>query len=1776
MPLPRIPTFEELLKKVRQPKVPEPEDIDATQASEFGYNLPPNWRLQRLGGVDSLISPRGLTFRDLKMDEGKITDFQAFRGDKPVRLPQPIVEPPPEEPPPEEPPPEEPPIEPPPVEPLPELTRFLEGTKRVIYRRGAPGEEPMPTVPISLAREAERSREWLAGKLEELQDIPWEERLTEIRRQASEAGIILPGDYQKLQIREAQLEQWEELAGKVAAPIVTPFIPIPGTGVKLSISDISGLVALGYGAYLGVRSLIPLFDQIKDKALQAALNTGLDKWIARISRGVQPQHFKSVQNALYNVIARDRIWLQQRATENMLQRMGRGVSTTPAINQAITSTIRDMEARMGDIIPRATQTGAMVMGGVSPEAVPTIASIVAKIVANQPLTAPERQLYANQSQAVEAALQEQVTPTPPVTPEVTPPVTPEVRPAVPEVPVTRLTHPQQGMSAQDLLDSAKRTGTLPIQAFSGNIMSQLRKEGVIRRITGAWTVDKSWRLEEIVNEARGVAPPVITPAITPEVAPTPAVPEVTEEWYVNRWDTAKLGRRVELAQKAGWVTKIGKMTKLGERIAQSKWKDLDPAAQNVLRRELDELYRAEPAIPKPPAVEVAKITGKYYRFERRETISIGEKQVRFYSKDRLYAEQYQIVMQERGWKGEIVEEYIELNNPLIVNATARQFADENFERQHIERAIKEGYDGVVFRSGEDEFIAKIGRPVAKPPVEPQQATQEVKAIQEQGRTAPESVPLESAEKSHIELAAPDGPQPPKPPKPPTAKKDADDIFKEITEKGYNERVDQTLLRLHEATIGNKLRRANLIVKAGGGKLKEQGIGVWRRAHLIPRPKDEAIIDELNVALHDPSGVEAGAVKVPEGLEAVYEELRGLADWDTASRLDFDPNAATVDDWFFRGWKPPTDMFTSPNARLGVKPKALRTPRVDATYQELRDAGFEPLFWNPYEQWGYRHNLGVKYREQMELIKHLKGIGRDLIRPHDGGPIPIGWKVPEVGPAFEGKPFAIQDPDTGLPSVMFTRRWITEGKIANSLENIYGKKPNLGRFVIKGKEIDPMVIIDAITFIPKRAKLFLSFFQQVDFLTRAGAGSWAKAVDALLAGQPIEAIKSIIRYPVTFAKVLQSNFSPKARMKLSQQMDNTEPIVQGRPGINLKGISEAGLSTRDVTIFPEDMDKLVREVANETGILAKGKRFVGMVEDMESAMRRGLFDGVYPAAIVTDIQNNIASMVARQHPSLNDAQINSIIARIANIKYSTIPPSQSVIQNRMLRETLRRVFFSIGESEGLLRQATNVFHGPNKRFWGKHFIGVYLFLVAMANIIHYASTGEPLPEDRYSPISEDNWGPLPFGYNTKFAAPDIPIKGRGDVNLTIDLAGQMDTAFRVLDPINFLTSRESVPVRSITNQISGTDFYGAPIDDVGPGGIISRTSQLLHDLFAPIGLGGITGEAAREFIPGATEIVPRAEDRLGLAGQAIQATGMNIRAETTMNLLDRYARESGFNKADGTPVENWGDLEPYQKNEVSRDEGLETELDLRSEAAIERQQLGALGFATLDELDKERVVRGEGLVADLFKELEVEGVDRSNVAYGFRSNATDLKREISIRKAQVDEDFQLFKDTGKIEKDPNKRALTEYYNTFDLAKNKVTKIIDWDKQDKLELALRRKWTPAQEAYVDRNIGLTEWGPLFNEYEIQRRTLGESGYWETDPKDRKRFRRTNPEIEAVLTGKFYGYVSLQVRRPTRAGIAPVETIGFGAVRPRRAAPTYPTFPKPRISRGIGVGAPTVPGF
>lgn len=818
------------------------------------------------------------------------------------------------------------------------------------------------------------------------------------------------------------------------------------------------------------------------------------------------------------------------------------------------------------------------------------------------------------------------------------------------------------------------------------------------------------------------------------------------------------------------------------------------------------------------------------------------------------------------------------------------------------------------------------------------------AVQEAPEAAARAAPAvrEAAEAIPEQQALQPSTQPPTPPRGPDFSVSAlaeqpEDVFARIRLQATpGERPEETLLRRHEASINAAENEARLITDAGNESLKAKGIGQSIRGRLAPREEEIPELDALFTSLHDPAGTPP-----PARLADDFEQLRGLADWEETARVEFDPNMVIVPEgeYFYRGWKPPEGfegIAGGPGrARVGARPGFVHQ-RVPLTYSQMRQRGFEPLFWNPYEQWRVSRLMGVRHRQQTQLINDLKELG--LAVPDNGGTGVRQWRTPEIGPAFQGKAFVAESGEVG-----FSSRWVVPDEVANRLENIYGKPPNLGKLHVGSKEIDILKAIDVATFIPKRAKLFGSFFQQQDFLTRSLIGTWTRTVDELFAGRPVGALKALGSWPKAALKIAEAQIGPGARTRIRQSLNSTEPILTdpNRAGVNLRGVMEAGLSTIDATLLPENIDKVARLAANDAGVLGS-KKVIRMIGDLESMMRRGLFEGVYPAAQITDIQNNIAPMLARKFPDATDEALNGMIARITNIKYSTIPASQSVFQNRFMREILRRVFFSIGESEGLLRQASGAVRGPNANFWRKHWLGAYLAVIATANTIHFASTGKPLPFDRYSPLSMDSFGPLPVGYNRDFAAPNIPLTGRNSTDIVLDVVAQMDTAFRLLNPTSFLSSRESVPVRAAVNQITGENFFKEDITDVGPGGVVSRTAQLINDVFVPIGAGSVLG-AFREDIPGGEIAIPEAESRLGRAGQLVQGLGVNLRSETTAQLLNRDAN-------DYLPGSTYRELEAWQRDEVQHRKAVE--LTRRQETSLDRQSETSKLFATLDRFDSQ--------------------------------------------------------------------------------------------------------------------------------------------------------------------------------------------------------------------------------
>jgi hypothetical protein len=431
---------------------------------------------------------------------------------------------------------------------------------------------------------------------------------------------------------------------------------------------------------------------------------------------------------------------------------------------------------------------------------------------------------------------------------------------------------------------------------------------------------------------------------------------------------------------------------------------------------------------------------------------------------------------------------------------------------------------------------------------------------------------------------------------------------------------------------------------------------------------------------------------------------------------------------------------------------------------------------------------------------------------------------------------------------------------------------------------------------------------------------------------------------------------------------------------------------------------------------KRKKVKELVVNLENSMRRGLFEGAWPAAIKNDLTNNTVPMFLQSHGHLGDEQLAGLIAREINKAYSAIPASQSVIQTRWLRTTLLRFFFSMGENEGFIRQTTGAIRGPSAGYWRKRAVGTWLSLMFTANVIHYAHTGKPLPWERWIPIERDQYGnsPLPINFRRDFAAPDIPIQDRSGEDLTLDLVNQFDTVLRMLSPVAWLMARPNVPIRAAINQLAGTNFFEEYINTVGPiDGIYSRTAQAIQDLFAPIGIGEALAGELREQVPGLKEVMPPAGARVGSAGRISKALLGQLRAKTTPqleNLMVERAIQAdpvGAEELNIQPGQDYRGLAEWQKNFVNKqavNQHLVGELGLREEEQKTRK-LDPIGQWFRDKRD-----RREAYHQELGRKAKEAKSKKYEYAW-YRKNAERISSQFhTIEDHQVEDAKERFGDS----------------------------------------------------------------------------------------------------------------------------------------------------------------------
>ena len=900
--------------------------------------------------------------------------------------------------------------------------------------------------------------------------------------------------------------------------------------------------------------------------------------------------------------------------------------------------------------------------------------------------------------------------------------------------------------------------------------------------------------------------------------------------------------------------------------------------------------------------------------------------------------------------------------------------------------------------------------------------------------------------------------------------------------------------------------------------------------------------------------------VDENYVDVYNTAWNEVHVEELKRFDFDPKLAeNAEDYYIsRGWKPSKEFLEEAkkanlnvNAHFQNKAKSNFGRRPGFTderniysYDDMRQLGYEPLSWNIFQQIAISNAKGENFRFQQFLKDALKRFELTKSRTYEIYPTnkyikESGFRVPKLD-GFIGRPEKGKDGKTYI-----TDNWIVDSEIANKIEQIFNVQSQIPRFKLLNvkylDDIDVNKYVDAAFFTPKRAKLLLSLFQDVDFLGRSLIGSIGAFADAFtrgVLGDPSQAklaLNAALDVPRAFYGVANVRIRNAARNGIKDALlDDTKDVLKryhtgdeqpswmkyqgkNREPITFKNILEGGLNIEDRTIFAgKQFDKLISEITEETNVLKKfpklGKQTLG---NLERWSRDGLFNGVYPFAIKTEVERVIPQIIA-SNPNYTNQQVISAVTNFVNMKYSSIPASQSRIHNQPTRWFLTRFMFSLGESEGIIRQQARGLKalltlGPemairttgrltgkklndkkfteiinkipgvgkvsdeNSRLYATNIVGQYLFLILTANAIHYASTGKPLPKDRYSPISKTSWGPLPIGYNTRFASPDVPGLGKDGTTASIDLVGQLDTAVRILDPLSWVEGRLSVPIGAIESQRKGENFFGEKISNAGPGGVYGRTYQALQDTLTPISLQ----EPIEEYlvrnmpgfnlgpvsIPSGEEILgDRQSTRLSNTGNIIDAAGLNLRGNYTRDIRNRAAEK--FYKKE------YDELSTIEKDKIKRDpEFKETLLEIESGKAARNNNYSKY---ILERENKETITANnvkyytDELVRKLLdpEEIHREGKrDYGKVKYlieEFVDNFYDEKDDefIALQEYRINNDIGNY--TGDESTLPDDIMLNEYYAIIEnhlISPKRTTdprNVYDWtaigEERDKFEESL----------------------------------------------------------------------------------------------------------------------------
>lgn len=565
---------------------------------------------------------------------------------------------------------------------------------------------------------------------------------------------------------------------------------------------------------------------------------------------------------------------------------------------------------------------------------------------------------------------------------------------------------------------------------------------------------------------------------------------------------------------------------------------------------------------------------------------------------------------------------------------------------------------------------------------------------------------------------------------------------------------------------------------------------------------------------------------------------------------------------------------------GRLPKGLPRRTLPKTFSEALEVGGEPLTWNPYEMAAIHGAELAEYRYTNVLAEAWKIQGRAIPK----SVAPYSWVSPPYR-AFETRPYVDK-----AGKIRWSEPLSVSPEDAKVLPHILGQG-------FEGAENAAAYL----TSVFKRAKVAFGLFQYWDLQNRTIWRAVTQAAKLTAKGDLPGAAREMEVVPAA-AKAWAGAFIPPLRPKLWRAFMD-DPIIK-------LGIEEGGLPIGGLDVWKRTMRSAIEPdlvmkapIIGElpTAKLPAGARQAvrGTQKVMNGIYRyiaSGLYDSAHPQYWGA-FYKSIFRQLRGKYPEWTERQVAARTAEHTNIMMSSIPDWHSVLSPR-LRQLGRGIGFSVNEGEAWGRMIPRAIAGKDPELYRQQWAAYIFGTLAFAELVNYAITGEFMGTDQLSPIVMRDGRPT---YNTRFARPrldgDGPIgKALGltaplGQHLYLDLMGQADTPFRMLNPEFFVMTRLSPQLSTAIQELQSRTFFGQR-KITGPK---ERVGFAAEQLLVPIPAVGFGEEA----------------ERIGMAGAGIQATGWNVSSEGLRNLLRRRFQEK-YGRA-------WDEIGPNERQLLIMDD-----------------------------------------------------------------------------------------------------------------------------------------------------------------------------------------------------------------------------------------------------------------